>query len=58
MMYTFTFTARDNGGKFHCYKVKAKDKADAIRKGLDKARKNAKGDLNPNWQCKLNYGGR
>lgn len=54
MMHIFTFTARDNSGKFHCYKIKAMNKTEAIRKGLEKARKNGKGDLCYNWQCRLN----
>lgn len=52
-MYTWTFTVRDNGGKFHCVKVKANDKLEAIRKGMEKARKNAKGDLGVHWTCKI-----
>lgn len=54
MMYTWTFTAKDNGGKFHCYQIKANDKTTAIKKGMAKAKKNAKGDIGVNWNCKLN----
>ena len=56
-MYTFTFTARDNGGRFQCFSVKANDKKEAIRKGLCKAKAKAKGDI-AYWDCKLNPYGR
>lgn len=53
MEYKWMFTARDNGGKLHCYTIKAKDKTEAIHKGLAKAKKNGKGDLNGHWDCKM-----
>lgn len=48
--FKFFFCATDNGGGFHCFHITAKDKADAIRKGIAKAGKTAKGDL-LNWEC-------
>lgn len=37
--YTWTFTCRDNGGKFQVFKIKASDKTSAINKGFAKAKK-------------------
>lgn len=53
MKAKWSFTAVDNGGKRHAYTVTASTKDEAIRKGMEKARKNAKGDILPTWQCKL-----
>ena len=52
MNYKFTFTCKDNGGKYQCFTIYAPDKATAITKGLAKARKNAKGDFTT-WRCHL-----
>ena len=46
------FRAIDNGGKKHAYHYTAKDKTEAINKGFEKTRKNAKGDINA-WECEL-----
>ena len=43
----------DNSGKKQAIKVTATNKPDAIKKAFEKARKNAKGDLTPYWECKL-----
>ena len=51
-MATWHFCATDNGGKQQYFKVKANDKTQAIKKGMEKARKNAAGDL-ISWDCKL-----
>lgn len=51
-MYKWTFTAHDNGGKKQCFTVKANDKTSAIKKGMEKAKKNAAGDIT-SWDCKL-----
>ncbi len=51
--YIWTFTCRDNGGKFQVFKIKASDKTSAINKGFAKAKKNANGDIG-SWDCKLN----
>ena len=51
-MYTWYFTAGDNGGYFQRFKVKASNRQDAIRKGMERARKHAKGDIT-GWDCKL-----
>lgn len=48
--FRFFFCAMDGGGGFHCFHILAKDKADAIRKGLAKAEDAAKGEL-LNWEC-------
>lgn len=52
-MYTWIFTCHDSGGKFQNFKVKATNKNDAIRKGMERATKHAKGDIHT-WDCKLN----
>lgn len=51
-MATWEFWCIDNGGKRQCFRVKAANKADAIRKGMERARKNAAGDIHK-WECKL-----
>lgn len=51
-MYKWTFTARDNGGKYQCFSVKAGSKAIAIEKGMERAKKHAAGDITT-WDCKL-----
>jgi hypothetical protein len=51
-MAKWTLTCNDNGGKFQCFDVVAKDKTTAIKKGLERARKKAKGDI-INWNCHL-----
>ena len=53
MKYTFVFSCNDNGGKSQCFKVKASDKHEAIQKGFEKAKKNAKSDICPSWKCEL-----
>lgn len=52
-MAKFYFTIGDNSGKRHNYIITASDKATAIKKGFDKARKNARGDLNLTFNCTL-----
>ena len=51
--YKFTFSCIDNSGKHQNFIVTAKNKDQAIAKGFEKARKNAKGDI-IRWDCKLN----
>lgn len=51
-MYKFTFTCRDNGGKFQNFTVKAASKTAAIDAGFKKARKKAAGDITT-WDCRL-----
>lgn len=51
-MSTWYFTARDNGGKFQGFKIKAADKKQAIDKGFFKARKQARGAIT-SWNCTL-----
>ena len=51
-LYTFHFTAYDNGGGRQYFKIKAADKLTAIAKGMTRARKNARGDITA-WDCKL-----
>lgn len=52
-MATWQFTARDNGGKYQTFKVKAPDKTEAIRKGFERAKKHAAGDIGFGWDCRL-----
>ena len=51
-MAVWTFRCIDNGGKRQFFDIKADSKPEAIDKGMKKAQKNAKGDLN-NWECCL-----
>ena len=51
-MATWQFSARDNGGKYQTFKVKANSKTEAIAKGIEKANKNAAGDFT-GWDCRL-----
>ena len=51
--YKWQFYATDTGGGRHNFKITAPDKETAIKKGMEKAAKNAKGDINPTWECKL-----
>ena len=52
-MATWSFYAVDNGGKRHCYTIKAASKTEAIDKGMERARKNAAGDIGSSWECHL-----
>lgn len=52
-MYSFNFFCIDNGGGRQAFVVKAKDKSEAIMKGLKKADKKAKGDIT-SWDCRFN----
>lgn len=51
-MAVWSFQCIDNGGKRQFFDVKANSKPEAIDKGIQKARKNSKGDIN-NWECSL-----
>ena len=51
-MYKWSYTCRDNGGKYQCFTVKAATKHEAIKKGAERARKHAAGDITT-WDCKL-----
>lgn len=51
-MATWSFHARDNGGKSQYIKVKASSKPEAINKGFARAQKYASGDITA-WDCKL-----
>lgn len=51
-MAKWTYTARDNGGKYQVLTVTANSKPEAIEKGFVKAKKNAAGDI-ITWNCKL-----
>jgi len=51
-MAKWSFTARDNGGKFQALTIRAADKPTAIKKGIDRAKKGAAGDL-ITWNCRL-----
>lgn len=53
MLAKWTFSARDNGGKHQVFTVKARDKTEAIRKGFERAKKHAAGDI-ISWECRLN----
>ena len=50
----WSFYCTDNSGKRQAFTVKAASKEEAIRKGFERARKNARGDISPNtWTCSL-----
>ena len=51
-MYKFSFTCIDNSGKRQHFDIKANDKTTAIKKGFEKAKKHAAGDLGA-WDCRL-----
>ena len=51
-MAKWTFTARDNGGKFQVLSVKAASKPEAIDKGFKQAQRKAAGDIT-SWECRL-----
>lgn len=52
-MYKWIFSISDNSGKQQIFKVSANSKDAAIRKGFERARKNAAGDLSCHWECRL-----
>jgi len=52
-MAKWSFSISDNSGKKQFFTVTANNKADAIEKSFKRARKNARGDLSPHWECKL-----
>lgn len=51
--YTFWFECTDNGGGHQGFVVKAKNKQEAIKKGMASAKKHASGDICGNWTCRL-----
>lgn len=51
--YTFIFYCTDNGGCHQTFEVRATDKQEAIRKGMNIAKKFACGDICGDWECKL-----
>ena len=51
-MTKWIFTAKDNGGKNQVLKITAASKPEAIKKGMEKAKKHAAGDINT-WDCRL-----
>lgn len=52
-MAKWSFSAQDNSGKKQVFTVTASNKLEAIKKGVERAKKNAKGDLCPSWTCTL-----
>lgn len=52
MMHKWSFYCNDNGGKKQMLIVSAKDKTDAIKKGFERAKKNARGDIT-SLECRL-----
>lgn len=54
-MAKWTFTATDNGRKHQVIKVTASNKVEAIKKGFDRAKAKAAGDI-ITWDCKLIQG--
>ena len=53
MKHTFIFSCTDNGGGHQTFEVRATDKQEAIRKGMNIAKKFACGDICGDWECKL-----
>ena len=51
--HTFIFSYADNCGGHRSFEVRATDKQEAIRKGMNIAKKFACGDICGNWECKL-----
>ena len=52
-MATWSFRCIDNGGKRQSFTIKASDKTQAIDKAMARAKKNARGDIYPTWDCRL-----
>ena len=52
MMHKWSFYCNDNGGSKQMFVVSAKGKTDAIKKGFERAKKNARGDIT-SWECRL-----
>ena len=52
-MAKWSFNCIDNGGKKQFFTVSAPDKITAIKKGMERAKKHASGDISPTWTCKL-----
>ena len=52
-MFKWSFAIGDNSGKKQFFTIRANSKEEAIKKGFEKARKNAKGDLSYSWDCRL-----
>ena len=51
-MAKWNYSAIDNGGKHQYFTVTAKDKTEAIKKGHERAKKHAAGDITT-WNCSL-----
>ncbi len=51
--HIFWFECTDNGGGHQGFEVKAYDKQEAIKKGMEFAKKHASGDICGDWKCKL-----
>lgn len=51
--HSFIFSCTDNGGKRQSFTVKAPDKQTAIKKGFERAKKHAKGDIGSAWYCRF-----
>ncbi len=51
-MAKWSYFQIDNGGKRQAFTIAAPDKMTAIKKGQEKARKAAKGDV-ITWECRL-----
>ena len=53
-MALWIFQCNDNGGKHQHFTIKASDKTSAIKKGFERAKKHAAGDI-ISWTCQLSY---
>ena len=51
-MAKWNFSCRDNGGRYQHFVVAANSKPEAINKAIQKARKQAAGDITT-WNCSL-----
>lgn len=51
-MAKWYFSCIDNGSKRQCFTVAASSKPDAIKKGMDRAKKHAAGDITT-FNCSL-----
>lgn len=52
-MAKWSFTCRDNSGFLQNIKVTAPSKPEAIEKAFKIAKSKAKGDISPQWTCRL-----
>lgn len=56
-MYNWLFAGTDNNGVYFNFKIRAKNKADAIAAGFARLRKTDAYRTSARWQCTIVFGG-